>query len=63
MNYGCTFMTLYRRQESRPSPRKRNAKEQTGCLRRPTKKAKYKYIIETDVDRDPNNFLHVKYTK
>ena len=27
MNYGQRFMTLYRRQESRPSPRKRNAKK------------------------------------
>ena len=26
MNYGQKFMTLYRRQESRPSPWKRNAK-------------------------------------
>ena len=26
MNYGQRFVTLYRRQESRPSPRKRNAK-------------------------------------
>ena len=26
MNYGQRFMTLYRRQWSRPSPRKRNAK-------------------------------------
>ena len=39
MNYGQKFMTLYRRQESRPSPRKRNAKKQNGCLRRP-----YKYL-------------------
>ena len=37
MNYGRRFMTLYRRQESRPSPRKRNAKKQDGCLRRPYK--------------------------
>ena len=35
MNYGQRFMTLYRRQGSRPSPRKRNAKKQNGCLRRP----------------------------
>ena len=28
MNYGQRFMTLYRRQEERPSPRKRNAKKQ-----------------------------------
>ena len=35
MNYGQRFLTLYRRQGSRPSPRKRNAKKQNGCLRRP----------------------------
>ena len=34
-NYGWRFMTLYRRQGSRPSPRKRNAKRQNVCLRRP----------------------------
>ena len=28
---------LYRRQSLRPSPRKRNAKRQNGCLRRPYK--------------------------
>ena len=37
-NYGQRFMTLYRRQRSRSSPRKRNAKRQNGCLRRPYKK-------------------------
>ena len=26
MNYGWRFMTLFRRQESRPSPRKKKAK-------------------------------------
>ena len=36
-NYGWRFMTLYRRQGSRPYPRKRNAKRQNGCLRRPYK--------------------------
>ena len=38
MNYGQRFMTLYRRQGSRPSPWKRNAKKQNGCLGRPYKK-------------------------
>ena len=33
MNYGWRFVTLYRRQGARPSPRKRNAKKQNGCLR------------------------------
>ena len=36
-NSGQRFMTLYRGQGSRPSPRKRNAKRQNGCLRRPYK--------------------------
>ena len=36
-NYGWRFMTLYRRQWSRPFPRKGNAKRQNGCLRRPYK--------------------------
>ena len=34
---GQRFMTLYRRQGSRPSSWKRNAKKQNGCLRRPYK--------------------------
>ena len=39
MNYGQRFVTLYGRQEPRPSSRKTNAKKQNGCLRRP-----YKYL-------------------
>ena len=37
MNYGRSFIISYRRQGSRPSPWKRNAKKQNGCLRRPYK--------------------------
>ena len=37
MKYGQRFVTLYRRQGLRPSPRKRNAKKQYGCLRWPYK--------------------------
>ena len=36
-NCGWRFVTLYRRQGSRQSPRKRNTKRQNGCLRRPYK--------------------------
>ena len=36
-NYGQRFVTLYRMQASRPSPRKRKAKRQNGYLRRPYK--------------------------
>ena len=31
-NYGQRFVTLYRRWWSKPSPRKRNATRQNGCL-------------------------------
>ena len=34
MNYGWRFGILYRRQESSPSPEKRNAEKKNGCLRR-----------------------------
>ena len=37
MRYGMRFVTLYRRQGSRPSPWKRNAKKPNGYLRRPYK--------------------------
>ena len=36
-NYGWKYVTLYRRQLSRSSPRKRNAKRHNGCLGRPYK--------------------------
>ena len=32
MSYGRRFVTLYRGRWSRPSPRKRNARRQSGCL-------------------------------
>ena len=31
MNYGQSFITLYRRQSSKPFPRKKKAKRQNGC--------------------------------
>ena len=36
-NYGQKFVTLYRRQGATSSPRKRNAKRENGCLRKPYK--------------------------
>ena len=36
-DYGQRFVTLYRRQGIRPSPWKRHAKKQNGCLGRPYK--------------------------
>ena len=36
-SHGWRFVTLYRKQGSRTSPWKRNAKKQNGCLRKPYK--------------------------
>ena len=55
MNYGWRFKTLYRRQGSRPSPWKRNAKKQNSCLRRP-----YKHLnaeFQSIARRDKKAFL------
>ena len=42
MSYGRRFVTLYRRQGSRPSPWKRNAKKQNGSLGKPYKSCEKK---------------------
>ena len=52
MNYGMRFMTLYRRQGSRPSPRKRNAKKQNGCLRRPYKELRKEKLKANEKKKD-----------
>ena len=73
MRYGMRFVTLYRRQGSRPSPWERNAKKQNGCLRRPYKlavkrreekskgeKKRYKYlnaVFQRIARRDKKAFL------
>ena len=49
MNYGLRFITLYRRQGSRPSPWKRNAKKQNGCCEKKRsekqrRKGRYKHL-------------------
>ena len=51
MNYGLRFMTLYKRQGSRPSPWKRNAKKQNGwgcltnsCEKKRSEKERYKHL-------------------
>ena len=55
MNYGWSFVKLYRRQESRPSPRKTNAKKQNGCLRRPYKELRK----EVKGKREKERYTHL----
>ena len=65
MTYGLRFMTLYRRQGSRPSPRKRNAKKAKllsegggltkSCEKKRSKKQRRKGKIQTSESRVPKN--------
>ena len=63
MNYGMRFVTLYRRQGSRPSPWKRKAKKQNGslggltnsCEKKRSEKKRRKGKIEAPECRIPKN--------
>ena len=60
MNYGLRFVTLYRRQGSRPSPWKRNAKKQSGCLRRPYKQLSKEEKQKAREKRKDNKHLNTE---
>ena len=51
-NCGWRFLTLYRRQWSRISPRKRNTKRQNGCLRRPCKQLRKEKLKTKEKRKD-----------
>ena len=63
MNYGMRFMTLYKTQGSRPSPRKRNAKKQmtvwggltNSCEKKGSQKQRRKGKIYSFECRVPKN--------
>ena len=57
MNCGQRFVTLYRRQGARPSPRKRNAKKQNGCLRTPYRYTHLNAEFQRIARRDKKAFL------
>ena len=63
MNYGQRFATLYRRQRSRPSPRKRNAKKQNGCLRRPYKLAVKRKQAKTKGEKERYKHLNAEFQR
>ena len=63
MKYGLRFMTLYRRQGSRPSPWKRNAKKKmavwggltNSCKKKRSEKQRRKGKIKASECRVPKN--------
>ena len=63
MNYGMRFVTLYRRQGSRPSPWKRNAKKQNGCLGEPLQIAVKRREAKSKGEKERYKHLIAKFQK
>ena len=63
MNYGMRFLTLYRRQGSRPSPWKRNAKKQNGCLGRPYKSAVKRREVNSKGGKERYKYLNAEFQR
>ena len=63
MTYGLRFVTLYRRQGSRPSPRKRNAKKQNGCLGRPYKKTVKRREAKSKGEKERYKHLNAEFQR
>ena len=63
MNYGWRFVTLYRRQGSKASPWKRNAKRQNGCLRRPYKLAVKRIEAKSKGEKERYTHLNAEFQR
>ena len=61
MIYGRRFVTLYRRQGSRPSPR--NAKRQNGCLRRPLQIAVKRRGKKSKGEKERHTHLNAEFQR
>ena len=56
-------MTLYSRQGSRPSPRKRNAKRQNGCLEEALQIAKKRREAKDKGEKKRYNHLNAEFQR
>ena len=55
------FMTLYRSQESRPSPGKTNVKKQNGYVRRALHVAKKRREVKSKGEKDKYTHLNAEF--
>ena len=63
MNYGMRFVTLYRREGSRPSPRKRNAKKQNGCLEEALQIAVKRREVKSKGEKERYKHLNAEFQR
>ena len=61
MNYGWKFMMLYRRQESRPSPRKRNTKKTKWQSKEALQIAVKRREVKSKGEKERYNRLNAKF--
>ena len=63
MNYGQRFVTLYRRQESRPSPRKRNAKKAKWLSEESLRIAVKRRVVKSKGEKERYNHLNTEFQR
>ena len=63
MNYRQRLVTLYRRQGSRPSPRKRNAKKENGCLKEALQIAEKKRDAKGKGEKERYTHLNAEFQR
>jgi len=63
MSYGLRFVTLYRRQVSRPFPWKRNAKKQNGCLGEALQIAVKRREVKSKAEQEIYKHLNAKFQR
>ena len=63
MNYGWRFVTLYRRQESRPSPRKRNAKKAKWLSEESLRIAVKRRVVKSKGEKERYNHLNTEFQR
>ena len=63
MNYGMRFMTLYRRQGSRPSPWKRNAKEQKWLSGEALQIAEKRREVKSKGEKERYTYLNAEFQR
>ena len=61
MNYGQRFVTLYRRQGSRPSPRKRNAKKAKWLSEKALQIAVRRREVKSKGEKERYNYLNAEF--
>ena len=62
-NYRQRFMTLYRRQGARPSPRKRNAKKQNGCVEEALQIAVKRREVKSKGEKERYTHLNAEFQR